>query len=297
MARKPTSTDVAENSESKELSSPATSNVPDFMRNDRSGKDNIDQDDKIIPRVSLMQGTHDEVEQGLVLAGSFWHTLLEEDLGEEIDDLVIVHHSKRFMLWRPRHEGGGVLARASDGRNWDVQFRGMEFEVAPSKDRPRHKVKWKISEDGKVGRGIGLGDWGTSDPENVDSQPAATLSHVLVCVSLSKLHLGPFVVTLQRTSEKPARKLLGAIDMDMAPIYGQVYRMYAKDESSPSGDYKQYAFSKNGHVQDQEIYERLKGFNEVFTQEGVKYNDATDDDGGSDSGVGDGGAADPNAKY
>ena len=95
------------------------SNVPDFMREDsRLGKENIGNDDRIIPRVQLAAAISTPVTEGKVEAGHFYHTVLEEDLGETLD-IVIVHHSKRYTLWTPRHMGGGILARASDALNWD----------------------------------------------------------------------------------------------------------------------------------------------------------------------------------
>jgi len=250
------------------------------MAGAKSGKENIERGDMIIPRVALAQSTHEWVEEEKVKAGSFYHTVLEQDLGKSLDDLVIVHHSKRWNLWKPRHEGGGILARASDGRHWDDQFRGMEFEVQPDKNRPRHRVKWRISEDGEVGRDVGLGAWGTSDPENPDSQPAATLSHVLVCVSLSRLHEGPFVVLLQRTAEKVARGLLAKVGVDPAPIYGQIYRMGSKQDSSPSGDFYQYVFNKNGYVPDETTFNRLQSMHEEFARMEIRY----DERGGEEEG-------------
>lgn len=262
-----------------------------------SGKKNIDRGDVIIPRVALAQSTHEWVEQGKVPAGHFFHTILEEDIGEVIEDLVIIHHSKRWNLWKPRHEGGGILARASDGRRWDEGFRGMSFQVKPDKNRPRHQVTWEISKDGEVGRDVGLGAWGTSDPENPDSQPAATLSHVLVCTSLSRIHEGPFVILLQRTAEKVARGLLAKVQVDQAPLYGQVYRMGVKKDSSPSGDFYQYTFSKNGYVPDEDTFNRLRSAFEQFeAMAAVNY----DERGGEEEGTtsnggaprGDGGAGD-----
>lgn len=257
-----------------------------------SGKSNIDQSDMVIPRVALMQSTHEQVEQGKTTSGQFFHTITEESLGSEISDMVIIHHSKRYNLWKPRHEGGGILARASDGRRWDEQFRGMEFEVQPDKMRPRYKVKWKIEQDGIVNRDVGLGAWGTSDPDNIDSQPAATLSHVLVCVRLSALHEGPFVVLLQRTAEKVAKGLLTKINLDQAPIYGQVYKMSSKGDSTASGDFYQYQFAKAGHVQDQAVFEQLEKMFERLEAQGVKYDDErAGDEGAAGGGDGSTGAA------
>ena len=64
---------------------------------------------------------------------------------------------------RCSRSGGGVLARASDGKTWDSDFEG---EIQPYKDDKRKKTKFSIKAGEKVGRDIGLGKWGTLDPDN-----------------------------------------------------------------------------------------------------------------------------------
>lgn len=248
------------------------SSLPAFMQTDaqsRAGKENISRDDMVIPRVALMQAVSPEAIEGKAEVGNFFHTVAEEDLGSTLD-LIIVHHSKRYTLWNPRHAGGGVLARASDGKQWDADWEG---EVAPYKDQPRKKVKYSIKAGDRVGRDIGYGKWGTMDPENEDSQPAATLSHVLVCVAPDRLDMGPFVVLLQRSAEPVAKMLLSKVNIDPAPIFGQVYTAASKDQPSPAGEFKQYTFAKNGHVQDPELYEFLKSQHEQFKATDVKFDE------------------------
>lgn len=254
---------------------------------DASGKENIDSGDMIIPRLALTQSVSDPVEEGLISAGKFWHTILEEDWGAMVEDLVVLHYSKRYVLWSPRHMGGGILARASDGRNWDEQFIGLEWEIQPYKDQPRHKVKWQIDSPA-VGRDVGLGKWGTTDPANPDSSPAATLTHVLVCVSLSRMDQGPFTILLQRTAEKVGKDLLTKINLDKAPIYGQVYKLTATQENSASGDYYNYKFAKAGHVGTAEEYEFCKEWNRQLSTMAFKIDDSTEEGTGASSSGDDG---------
>lgn len=255
---------------------PGATALPTFMQGDaasRVGKENIKQDDLIIPRVALMQAVSPEVIDGNVESGHFWHTIAEEDLGEAIEDLVILHHSKRYTLWNPRHAGGGVLARASDGMRWDSDF---DVEVAPYKDRPKQKVRYTGKAGDRVGRDIGLGKWGSMDPENADSPPAATLTHVLACAILSRLDMGPFVILLQRSAEPVAKMLLSKVSIDPAPIFGQIYSVTSKDQPSDSGDFKQFVFAKNGHVQDERMYMWLQEQHKNFAALGVKYDEAAE---------------------
>lgn len=247
-------------------------NLPAFMQQDAataSGKENISRDDMVIPRVALTQAVSDEATDGRCEVGNFWHTVLEEDLGPDLN-LIIVHQSKRYTLWNPRHSGGGVLARASDGKTWDSDFEG---EIQPYKDDKRKKVKFSVKAGDKVGRDIGLGKWGTLDPDNEDSPPAATLSYVLVCIAPDRPEVGPFVILLQRSAEPVARQLLTKINLDPAPLYGQIYTVGSKDQASDQGGFKQFTFAKNGHVQDAEMYELAKTFHEQFQSTEVKFDE------------------------
>jgi len=124
-----------------------------------------------------------------------------------------------------------------------------------------------------VGPDIGLGRWGTLDPDNPDSPPAATLTHVLVCADLDNMDRGPFVVLLQRSAMKVAKGLLSKINVDTAPIFGQVYKMSARSETTASGDYNQYVFTKAGHVDTVEMYNFLKEQHQSFHAAGVKFDE------------------------
>jgi hypothetical protein len=252
----------------------------------RAGKENISRDDMVIPRVALMQAVSPEAMEGKAEIGHFYHTVAEEDLGPELDIIAILH-TKRYTLWNPRHSGGGVLARATDGKHWDNDWKG---EIAPYKDRPRYKVQLEVKKGEPVGRDIGLGKWGTMDPDNEDSPPAATLTHALLCVAPDHMELGPFVVLLQRSAEPVAKQLLSKIAVDPAPIFGQVYTMKSKDQPSDAGGFKQFVFVKNGHVQDAGLYEFLKEQHEMYKATEVKYDEQAEQpddakdagDGGSD---------------
>lgn len=255
--------------------SQGTSNVPDFMRDDaRMGKENIQADDLIIPRVALTAAISPAVVDGLCEAGHFFHAVTEEDLGPEMR-IVPILHQRRYTLWKPRWQGGGILARSSNGKTWDVPDQTFD-DIQPDKARPKYKVTWETGRE--VGRDIGLGRWGTSDPNNEDSAPAATLAHVLLCVNLDDLAMGPFAIFLQRSAEPVGKQLLTKIDLDRAPIFGQVYKMGAKNAKNAAGDdFFQYTFTKDGYV-DADTYSKLKELHEQYSKGAFKVDDSTDID-------------------
>jgi hypothetical protein len=246
--------------------------VPKFMQGDAgAGTEKIDQADMEMPRIKLVQGidqeliaTHDGLE-----AGMFWHTLAEQSLGEDVD-IIPLHISKRVVLWAPRPpiDQGGILARADDAVHW--QPAGREFEVKI--DKKGTKVKWKTA---KTVAESGLLEWGTYDPSDPDSQPAATLCHVFVVAMPAFPELSPVAIMLQRSGIKPARKLLGKVNIigGRSPIYGQVYKMSSFLDHSPAGDFNNYSFTANGFVEDEDQYHYYKGLHEQFARTGVQIKD------------------------
>ena len=70
---------------------------------------NIGVEHMTLPALKLLQGLSPEVKEHHELrAGSFWHSILEQDLGKELD--VVVH----FV-----HAGGvSTLAPAAQRRGW-----------------------------------------------------------------------------------------------------------------------------------------------------------------------------------
>ena len=90
---------------------------------------NIDATDQIIPRIKLIQAISPElVEYNDAKAGTFWHTVACETLGDKLTAIPIVIR-KSYILWSPRNDERGILARAMDGIHWDVP--NAEFTVKP----------------------------------------------------------------------------------------------------------------------------------------------------------------------
>lgn len=280
----------------KELAElPATNSgavaLPSFMQGAASGKDNIGMDDLIIPRVALMQGISPPVMQGIADNATFWHTINEEVLGTELGVIPILHR-KQWTIWKPTWQGGGVIARSSDGKTWDADFSG---EIQPYKDMPKKLVKVEGKKGDPVGRDVGYGRWGTMDPDNEDSGPMATLSHVVMMVAPDRMDFGPFIVFLQRSSERVAREFLSKIQIDKAPIYGQQYVMGSRVVPNGAGqEYNQYTFRKNGHVQDEELFFELQRMHELYKSVSFRTNDenAQEEAGAAGEGAGEAPAKD-----
>ena len=169
---------------------------------------NVGIQDMEIPALKLLQGLSPEVKANHQLrAGNFYHSILEEDLGDELKVVVLlVHHS--VVLRSPKNVRGVdsvVLARSADGVNWDKPNQRFEVMLSGGK-----KTEWFTH---KNVQSSGLLDWGTSDPDNRNSTPAA--QHVYtVILRLIEPHIeGPVIYTGSVTANRKIMQLNSKIDI------------------------------------------------------------------------------------
>lgn len=260
--------------------------VPEFMRGDAGrGTESWGAADYEMPRIKLLQGISPELtDYDGLKAGEFWHTIAELSLGTQLT-ITPLHVSTRYVLWCPRPpvDAGGILARADDGVHW--QPANAEFKVKI--DRQGNTVTWKTADT--VSRS-GLDKWGTFNPNDPKSPPAATECHVFVVAMEEYPELSPVALMLQRSALPVARRFKGKLKFSAAPIFGTKYIMTPFDDESAAGKFKNYRFTASGFVEDKDQYERYKEMFETFERIGVNVRDiegAQDEDGAA----GDAGAA------
>lgn len=242
--------------------------IPDFMKGKAGlGAEKISAADVEIPRLKLLQALNPEVQEGGHRQGHFFHTIAEKSLGSEVS-VVFVYTDKSYILWRPRKTGGGILARAMDGIHWSPPDATFEVML----DDQKTKVTWKTA---LTVAKSGLGEWGTMDPNDPKSPPAATMMRNLAIVLPEYPELSPVVVTLQRAGIRVARKLMGKITMmtQDKPLFGLKFKMHSFQDSSPAGAFFNYAFTADGLVEDETLFQFCAEKYEVFKSMGLKIRD------------------------
>lgn len=248
--------------------------VPDFMKADAGkGTENLTSQDVEMPRLKLLQGISEELTifDG-VKSGEFFHTLLEKSLGTRLE-FVPIYQEKCYVLWRPRPpiDQGGILARSDDGINWT---QGADQTFTVKIDKKGTMATWKT---GKTVEASGLANWGTYDPTDPNSQPAATLCYKFVVALPDHMELGPMAMLLQRSAVKPTKKLLGKFKMSGAAIYGHRIIMESFVDNGAGGDFNNYRFTSNGFV-DEAMYKEFARLHDAFKKTGVKVKlEDTDD--------------------
>lgn len=226
---------------------------------------NIDTTDLIIPRVKLMQATSPEItEQQLENAklGHFWHTIAGESLGNKLRGIPIILR-KSYVLWAPRGDERGILARANDGLTWDNA--GMEFTVKPKKSP--HNVTYKLGKtvSERTGDGPALSEFGSSIPGDPKSPPAAALTYQFLWYFPDFQELSPAIIINTRSSVKPAQSLLSKIDMRPVDHFAQVYEIGVAQEKGADGPFFNYTYTSAGYADEaqyaitRQLFDRFKG--------------------------------------
>lgn len=232
------------------LSAETMASVPAHMRQDVNlGKENIRPEDLEIPRLKLMQGLSPELElYNELRPGMFFHTS-SETIFDEAVRVVPVWMDVQYILWRPRDDGGGILARAADGVHWSPS-QG-EFEVKLDKKDGGAKVTWKLA---KTVEQSGLANWGTMNPADPDSPPAATKMYNYVFAFPDYPDLMPAVLSFQRSSLKVGRQFNTKIRSVPVPPFGTVWNLSSvSDANSANQSFHNLSLSRAGLV-DQDLF-------------------------------------------
>ena len=241
----------------------AKARLPAFMQH--PGLRGLGAGEVEIPRLKLLQASSPELtEFNNAKQGEFWHSLIDKPFGSTVR-ICPIYIDWRFILWRPREAGGGILARADDGKHW--MPADTEFTVRLRSD---HEVKWRTARTVAASR---LDKRGSSNPSDPNSPPAATRIYSIVCSFPDRKDLPPAVVTLQRAAIKAATKLIGELKVLRAPSFGVIFEIASFKDKSPSGEFYNYAFKMVGPVEDKAFYEDNFAQFRFFMEQGLKVKD------------------------
>lgn len=260
----------------------ANNALPAHLQGGRKAKvGNLDSTDMIIPRVKLLQAISPEVAE-LKLPGAepgvFWHTITQQSLGPKLLGIPILI-KKSYVLWSPRNDDRGILARSTDGVNWDAGFENLEFEVKP-KGAP-HKITYKTGANPKSS---GLTEFGSSIPGDPRSPPALALTYNMMWFFPDYEYMSPAIIINTRSSVKPAKALISNLDMSPVDHYGRLFEIGTTDEKGDEGPYKGYSYRGIGFVEDPALFKRTQELYEFFKDAEYKSSDESEEHTSGDGG-------------
>jgi hypothetical protein len=245
--------------------------VPAHLAQYAKGKiGNIDSSDRIIPRVKLMQAISPELQDHVeAKAGQFWHTIAQENLGPTLKAVPIIIR-KSFVLWAPRNDDRGILARAMDGVNWEPA--NAEFRVKP-KGSPT-EVVYNTRNTVAESR---LDQFGTSIPGDPNSAPAASLTYNMMWYLPDFPELSPSIIINTRSSVKPMQQLLSRIDSKPVPHFCQKYIISSVQQKGAEGPYFNFAYTGDGFTTAEQA-SITEGLYEQFSKGGWVANDEAEEE-------------------
>jgi hypothetical protein len=254
----------------KEVAKPADSGLPAHLAQYQKAKiGNLDSSDRIIPRVKLIQAISPElVDFPEAKAGQFWHNIALQNLGPTIKAVPIMIR-KSYVLWAPRNDDRGILARAMDGIHWEPA--DAEFSVKP-KNSPStitYRTKKTVAESG-------LDQFGTSIPGDANSPPAASLTYNMMWHLLDFPDISPSIIINTRSSVKPMQQLLSRIDSKPVPHYCQVYTIGSVQQKGAEGPYFNFTYSGAGFT-DAPTSDICFRMYDQFSKESWRANDENED--------------------
>jgi hypothetical protein len=203
---------------------------------------NYDRSDLTIPRIKLLAMVSPEVtEYENAKAGEFWHTVLQESMGKELIGIPLVLR-KTQVLWAPRGDERGILARSRDGITWDPPEG--EFQVK-FKGNPR-TYTWRLA---PLVSQSGLDKFGSSRDDDPKSPPAAALTYEILWLFPERMDLGPSIILNSRGSAKVCQDLLAVIDAKPAEHFYQLYAISSVIAKGPENTtYYNYRYSGLGYA-------------------------------------------------
>lgn len=219
-------------------------NLPDYLKGyDGPTVDSgLGNEDIVLPQIKLLQGVSGEIsEYDDAKPGHFWHTGADMDMGADLK-FIPIKLQKKYLLIAPMDDGQGVLARADDGVTWD---RTGSWEVKLDK---RTTVTWEITDESVIGSG--LAKWGTSEPSDEDSPPAATLIYEYLVLLPDHIELGPVIMSFSRSAIKKVTKGLNSkiklAEGSGKPMQSLVFKAAAGLESNGTNEYHAPNFVRSG---------------------------------------------------
>jgi hypothetical protein len=249
--------------------------------------DGFGAEDTVLPKVKLLQSTSPELEAySNAKAGEFWHTAFDAPLGTAVK-FVICERRKKYLLTGPMGDPNGVMSRAMDAKTWDT-LGSWQIKIKNVKS----PVTWEIKTHDVAKSG--LAEWGTYNPDDKDSGPAATLFYDYLVLLPDHMDLGPCVLSLARTQIKQARKglndkiaLHASNGRPMQALCFEATVIIGKNDEGQ--EYKNYLFKSAGFNDEamfkkatsyKGLLERAKIMDEAGTDEADAPKAGTADDSG-----------------
>jgi len=237
------------------------------------GMESLDKDDIKTPRIILLQGLSPQLgTYPTARKDQFWHTGMNVSLGKEFMFVPLLAN-KRVILFRPRNDqGGGILAFSKNGKTWDT---GANHQFKVMLKGNKEPVIWDTKSNVLSSR---LCEFGSSNPDMFNSQPAASLVYEYLVYLPDRPELSPCVLGLSKTAVPNGKSFntsLMTIVKAGRPIYNVGVRAFTESKKNNDGEWTVPNFELMGWTS-QSLYETTKKLVEQYSDYNVDYTQETD---------------------
>lgn len=216
-------------SELKDLVKPGTQAIAKresfIEKGDISGTEDIGLNDLRLPRLAIAQGLSPQLVEGdssyipNLKMFDLFNDLTGDVFGKGPVTFVPVRRDVRYIEFRPREDGGGVL----------------EFDVPPSDER----CQWSKDENG----------------EKVPPKATRFVEFVILMLK-GDAPPEPIVLSIKDTNKfnrRASERLTGFIKLAQKPIYAGRYTLSSKSEKNDNGTFGVPVVQRDGFLDDQSV--------------------------------------------
>lgn len=239
--------------------------LPDYLQGSyKTGLEALGRDDFKVQRIKLLQPMSPEVRafSGKALPSEFWHTGANVSLGREFFATPILVN-KKVILFPPRDSGDDrfILAYSRDGKSWDTGGN-QKYDVTL---KDKSKVVWDTSIPPSR-----MTDFGTSNPADTNSQPAAMLYYEYLLYLRDNSDLSPVVLSAFRTSIPNAKSFNTYLaSRKGVPINANIIKFVSLEKSENKNVWHIIGFQPAGNAP-REIFELTEGMKERYADYDVQ---------------------------
>jgi len=161
----------------------------------------IEEEDRILPRLKLLQALSPEVLDKKGSSGEFVNSISGESFGSKVSFIPLFWKKSR-ILWKSRDEGGGIICRSFDGR---TSANGKNCLTC--KDRM----------------------WGEEGGERI--QPKCTSFINLITL----VNLQPLAVSFAKTSYTTGKKFINLLTLKGVDVFTFSYILTSQETTTDKG--------------------------------------------------------------
>lgn len=210
-------------------------NLPAERTQHKRGITPIDEEDRSIPRIKLIQALSPEIKDKIAEDGDLVNSLTKENYGKALKFVPIIFAKSR-ILFQKREEGGGILCSARDGKT------GGEYGLCSACD----KSKW-----------------------NNQTPPECTTIINVISLIIGEEGSRPTLacVSFANTSYTAGRNLINVLSYKNIDTFNYIYDLYSEQKTNKLGTFNILRYRDLNTTSPDDLYKVAEKLFESFKVE------------------------------